>query len=405
MRALAAVGPRLGQSGDVIETVWPDQTRQADDHRPRAVDLFSGAGGLTRGLTEAGFAVIAGAEVDPLAAGTYRDNFPDAMVWQGDVRMLSSSRARRDLARCGVRRGQLELLAGCPPCEGFSRMRTRNGGRDVQDHRNDLLLEYIRLVRALLPHCVMLENVPALAGDARFRMLLRQLERLGYEHDGGSVRDVADYGVPQRRRRLVLLAARRRVAELPARPPTVAEPRTVRDAIGHLPPPDPALHADPLHDYHDRRNATVMARIRAVAADGGSRSSWDHSLWLACHADSDGFRDVYGRMRWTAPAPTITGGCINPSKGRFLHPVQDRSITLREAALLQSFPEEHTFRLEGGKYRCAEMIGDAMPPAFVAQNAIGLSAMLAARAELGRMRQLADYGTYLGPPGILRAPR
>jgi len=103
-------------------------------------------------------------------------------------------------------------------------------------------------------------------------------------------------------------------------------------------------------------------------------------LQLACHAESDGFRDVYGRMRWDAPAPTITGGCINPSKGRFLHPVHDRSITLREAALLQFFPEEHPFRLEGGKYRCAEMIGDALPPAFVAQHARGLARMLAALA-------------------------
>lgn len=344
------------------------------------MDLFAGPGGLSRGLTDAGFAVVAAAEVDPLAAGTYRDNFPEAVLWQGDLRLLSSSRARRELARRGVRRGELELLAGCPPCEGFSRMRTRNGHRDVHDPRNDLVLEYTRLVRALLPHYVMLENVPALAGDDRFGLLLRELERLGYDHDGGCVRDVADYGVPQQRRRLVLLAARRRVAALPARPPGVTAPRTVRETIGHLAPPDPAgVAADPLHDYHDRRSDTVMARIRATAADGGSRSSWEGSLQLACHAGSDGFRDVYGRMRWDAPSPTITGGCINPSKGRFLHPVQDRSITLREAALLQSFPPEHTFRLEGGKYRCAEMIGDALPPAFVAQHARGLAEALASR--------------------------
>lgn len=386
-------------SAKPVRTAWPSRPRHQDDDRPRAVDLFAGPGGLSRGLSDAGFAVVAAAEVEPLAADTYRDNFPETVLWRGDVRLLSSSRVRRELARCGVQRGQLELLAGCPPCEGFSRMRTRNGRRTVLDPRNDLVLEYTRLVRALLPHYVMLENVPALAGDPRFGMLLRELERLGYDHDGGTVRDVADYGVPQQRRRLVLLAARRRVAELPVWPPPVTSPRTVRDVIGHLPPPDPAARADPLHDYHDRRSATVMARIRATAVDGGSRSSWDPSLRLACHADSDGFRDVYGRMRWDSPSPTITGGCINPSKGRFLHPTQDRSITLREAALLQSFPPEHVFRLDGGKYRCAEMIGDALPPVFVAGHARSLAQALAARAA-AEERQVTR-----GRAGPLPAPR
>jgi DNA (cytosine-5)-methyltransferase 1 len=345
------------------------------------VDLFCGPGGLSRGLQEAGFRVVAAAELEPLAADSYRDNFPGTMLWRGDLRALGTSRARRELARLGVRRGQLHLLAGCPPCEGFSRIRTHNGGREVVDDRNDLVRDFARMVQALLPHFVMLENVPALADDQRFKDLLRLLERLGYEHNGGQIKDVSSYGVPQRRRRLVLVAARRRVARLPDAPPADSARRSVRDAIGGLPAPRPDTPEDPLHDYTERRSGLVRRRISSVPVDGGSRSSLPPELSLLCHDSSDGFKDVYGRMWWDRPAPTITGGCVNPSKGRFLHPDQDRAITLREAARLQSFPDEHVFRLDGGKYRAAEMIGNALPPAFVERHARPLADALRRERE------------------------
>lgn len=359
-----------------MQTIAPEPRQDRLPPLPTAVDLFCGPGGLSRGLQEAGFRIVAAAEIEPLAADTYRDNFPATMLWRGDLRALSSGRARQELARLGVRRGELNLLAGCPPCEGFSRIRTRNGGSPVVDERNDLVRDFARMVDALLPHFVMLENVPALATDYRFRDLLRLLERLGYEHNGGKIKDVSAYGVPQRRRRLVLVAARRRVVRLPDAPQADETRRSVRDAIGALDPPRPDRLADPLHDYVETRSDLVRRRINSIPADGGSRSSLSPDLALACHDTSDGFKDVYGRMWWDRPAPTITGGCVNPSKGRFLHPDQDRAITLREAARLQSFPDNHVFRLSGGKYRAAEMIGNALPPTFVERHARPLAEAL-----------------------------
>lgn len=367
---------RRGLPGEQVRTVPPSRRRRVSKSEPRAIDLFCGPGGLSRGLEDAGFRVVAAAELEPLAADTYRDNFPGALLWQGDLRTLSASRVRRDLARVGVRRGELELLAGCPPCEGFSTMRTQNGHLQIEDDRNDLVIDFGRLVRITLPHFVMLENVPALKRDVRFARLLALLTRLGYDHNSGEIKDVSAFGVPQRRKRLVLLAARRRVVGLPNPPDPDDRPLTVRDAIGKLRQPSPAAPRDPLHDYADSRSVTVMDRIRSVPKDGGSRSALPEDLRLKCHVSSDGFKDVYGRMAWDRPGPTITGGCVNPSKGRFLHPEQDRAITLREAARLQSFPDEHVFRTSGGKYRTAEMIGNALPPAFVSRHARPLALSL-----------------------------
>ena len=369
-----------GLPGEPIRTILPAR-QPRDSAKPRAVDLFCGPGGLSRGLSQAGFRVVAAAELDPLAADTYRDNFPGTLMWQGDLKTMHARRVRRDLARMGVRRGELELLAGCPPCEGFSTIRTQNGHLTVQDDRNDLVTDFARMVRIMLPHFVMLENVPALKRDVRFTELLRLLTRLGYVHNSGEIKDVSKFGVPQRRRRLVLLAARRRVVHLPATPEGDSLPATVRDAIGDLLPPRPEHPRDPLHDYADKRSAAVMQRIRHVPIDGGSRSALPEHLRLDCHTTSDGFKDVYGRMAWDRPSPTITGGCVNPSKGRFLHPDQDRAITLREAARLQSFPDEHVFRTTGGKYRTAEMIGNALPPAFVTRHARPLVRSLRTRSR------------------------
>ena len=140
----------------------------------------------------------------------------------------------------------------------------------------------------------------------------------------------------------------------------------MREAIGWL--PEPSESDDPLHNHGESRSEEVRRRIEAIPPEGGLRQlGVEHQL--ACHVRTRGFYDIYGRMAWDAPAPTITGGCINPSKGRFLHPEQPRAITLREAALLQSFPGRYQFPLDRGKYRAADLIGNALPPTFVRHHA------------------------------------
>lgn len=262
-----------------------------------------------------------------------------------------------------MKKGELDLLGGCPPCQGFSRLRTLNGTRRNRDKQNDLIFEFQRLVLGLLPKCVMLENVPGLYRNHRFRKFRRALEQAGYTVVA-DILDVGHYGVPQRRKRLVVVASRTGRACLA--PPLLATP-TVRQAIGSLPPAGKS--GDALHDIPERRSPRVIARIRQVPRNGGSRSSLPRSLRLGCHARSDGFFDVYGRMAWEKPAPTITTGCFNPSKGRFLHPTANRAITMREAALLQSFPPTYRFPVELGKVKIATLIGNALPPRFIQAHA------------------------------------
>lgn len=325
-----------------------------------AIDLFSGAGGLSVGLQRAGFEVAVAVELDPHAAATFRLNHPRAQVLVKDIRSVRPGDLRHR-ARLNGRR--LDLLTGCPPCQGFSTLRTRRRQASVPDHRNDLILEFRRLVRSLLPRAVILENVPGLALDPGYASFCRTLHTLGYDYTADVV-DAADFGVPQRRKRLVLVAVHD--IELPERVlrPPCRSPSTVGDAIGGL--LEAGRSGDILHDLPEHRSDSVLARIRATPRDGGSRSDVAPSRQCGCHQRLSGFYDVYGRMAWSGPAPTITSGCNNPSKGRFLHPSEDRAITLREAALLQSFPAEYQFDLSRGKEHVAAQIGNAFPPGLIA---------------------------------------
>jgi DNA (cytosine-5)-methyltransferase 1 len=337
---------------------------------PTAIDLFSGAGGLTLGLSWAGFRVCGGVEIEPLAAETYRTNFPKVKLWQLDVRQLSVARVLREL---DLRPGELDLLAGCPPCQGFSSLRSLNGHQQVADERNDLVLQFERFVRGLRPKAVMVENVPALMVDSRLNRLINGLTGLGYRC-AVQILDAADFGVPQRRKRMILVAGHRRDIPLAD---SAGKRQTVREAIGRLAPAGES--GDPLHDLPEKREARIRALIQRIPKDGGSRTDLARREQLACHDRCDGFHDVYGRMSWDNVAPTITGGCINPSKGRFLHPTADRAITLREAALLQGFPINYHFSLRRGKYLAAEMIGNALPPAFVQAHALVIRRHLTVR--------------------------
>jgi DNA (cytosine-5)-methyltransferase 1 len=336
-------------------------TRSSNSRRRlTAIDLFCGAGGLSVGLEQAGFRVLGAIEMSELAARTYKLNHRATTVWERNIRGLSP---RTVMETLGLEAGELDLLAACPPCQGFSSMRTLRRTTSVDDQRNSLVAQFGRYAEVLRPKALMMENVPALAADARLARLQTRLRRLGYELTSG-VLDAADYGVPQRRRRFVMIGMLGRSVPFAEEP---VETRTVRDAIGWL--LDPSLSSDPLHSHGERHGPVVERRIAAIPLDGGSLSDAGEAHTLDCRRRLKGFRDVYGRMAWDLPAPTITGGCVNPSKGRFLHPQQNRAITLREAALLQTFPDNYCFPFDRGKYRIAELIGNALPPTFVAAHA------------------------------------
>ena len=329
------------------------------EDRLTAVDLFCGCGGLTVGLKKAGFRILGAVDIDPLSIKTYGANHRNVALWKKDIRELDPQEL---LDTIGLKKGELDLLAGCPPCQGFSTMRTLNGAVRVDDPRNDLLLEFERFVEALLPRAVMLENVPGLANDKRFAAFTRKLEKLGYIGDH-RILNAADYGVPQRRHRLIYLAGMGRAIPFAEKKRGL---KTVRKSIGGL--PTAGNSGDPLHDMPENRTPKVFEIIRLIPKDGGSRRDLPDRYQLECHKRCNGFKDVYGRMAWDDVAPTITSGCFNPSKGRFLHPEENRAITMREAALLQGFPRRYKFPDAGNKSAVALMIGNALPPPFIAAH-------------------------------------
>ena len=336
---------------------------------PTAIDLFCGLGGLSLGLQQARFRVAAALDVSRLATESYRMNFPRVPLIRRDIRTVTGSDLLR---RARLDEGELDLLAGCPPCQGFSALRTKGRQSAVDDDRNDLLLEFLRLAEELQPRFVLLENVPGLARNHLFRQFTDGLEVLGYGVANG-VLDSADFGTPQRRRRLVLVAG---FETQPRLTQGEEERRTVRDAIGGF-AGTAGRSGDPLHDHGEERAEHVRSVIASIPKDGGSRADLGPDEQLECHrqAEEDGAgwgREPYGRMAWDGIASTITGGCVNPSKGRFLHPDENRAITLREALLLQGFPPDHRLSLKRGKYAAAELVGNAIPPPFVRAHAATL---------------------------------
>jgi len=329
-----------------------------------AIDLFCGAGGLSVGLKKAGFRVLAGIEIDEAAAESYKMNHRKHILYREDIKKIDPRQVLSDL---NIKPGELDLLAGCPPCQGFSTLRTRNKRASVRDKRNNLVYEFVRFAEVIRPKTLMIENVPGLAKNSRIEEVKKRLERIGYlfNEDSISVKDVSDYGVPQRRKRMILIASRLGFID---HPKIVKNKKTVFDVLGSL--VAPGQSGDRLHDYPENRTEHVMSLIKLIPKNGGSRSDLPREYWLPCHIRyPGGYKDVYGRMSWDNVSPTITGGCTNPSKGRFLHPEQDRAITLREAALLQTFPPKYKFSLAKGKDGASLMIGNALPPEFIRHHA------------------------------------
>ena len=265
--------------------------------KPKAIDLFSGCGGTSLGLRRCGFRVIAAVENDLLAVETYRKNHHGVKVWDRDICMLT---VKKLMEYHKLKRGELDLLAGCPPCQAFSSMRRLNGRRRVRDKcSKDLVFEYLRFVRRLRPKAILIENVPRLIDDYRFNQVRKALKKLGYEGKP-QIYNAADYDVPQRRRRMVFIASRVGFMEY-AEAGERDNRRTVRDAIGHLPRPGDT--GDPLHDFPENRSERVRRLIARIPKNGGSRSALGKRDQLECHKKCSGFKDVYGRMAWDEVAP------------------------------------------------------------------------------------------------------
>lgn len=345
-----------------------------------AVEIFAGGGGLAVGLERAGFRAVAAIEVEKHAAATFKANHPDVQVFRQDIREISGS------ALLELGGGSIDVLAACPPCQGFSSL-TSKYRRD--DPRNLLVAEVARLTKEISPTAVMIENVPGLANKGRplFDDLVSSLESAGYVCNW-SILQVANYGVPQMRRRLVLLAGKGFKIEMPvathSRGGTDGKSRwrTVRDAIGTMSDAMPFVEAAEkggahLFDWHVVRKLSDVNRERLLHAKSGASGmeTPDH-LRPPCHRDGySGFSNVYGRMSWDEPSPTITAGCTTLSKGRFGHPDQLRTISLREAALLQTFPPDYHFETDAFERAC-EIVGNALPCDFAAAVAGKVSAAI-----------------------------
>jgi DNA (cytosine-5)-methyltransferase 1 len=333
-----------------------------------SIDLFSGIGGLTEGLRQAGFETKFAFEINEIASKAYSLNHQNTKVITKDIRKVRLTEIKKMLNGHSI-----HLLAGCPPCQGFSSIRRLNKSKPVEDSRNDLINQYVRFVKYFKPYTIMLENVPWLKQDALFSNAKKKLEKLGYKIDADVV-NVRDYGVPQNRKRLVMIGSL--FGNLKIAMPN-NEKVSVRDCIGDLVRPEDSI--DQLHKIYPHHSPDIQKLINDIPHDGGSRKVLCEDRQLACHKKKNiGFSDVYGRLRWDDYSSTITGGCLNPSKGRFLHPEQDRCISAREASLLQSFPLEYKFPTDVSRASIALMIGNALPPKFSFYQAINIKKHLMA---------------------------
>lgn len=327
----------------------------------KAIDFFCGAGGLTRGLLDAGIDVVGGFDVDEACCQTYEKNNRNSRFLAKDIndidllelKRLTDSRSFGDF-----------LFAGCAPCQPFSKQ--RRGPHKHQDAT--LLLKFGDLVAKAKPAAVVVENVPGIAkvkGFSTFKRFLKTLRNAKYDIDY-NVLDAKAFGVPQNRKRLVAIAVRKGKASLPT---PIYDGRTrnyttVRQAIDHF----PEIKAGEEHSTipnHVAANVEPIniERLKATPPDGGDRRSWPDKYVLECHSNGHvGHTDVYGRLFWDKPSPTLTSKCYSISNGRYAHPEQHRGISLREAASLQTFPDGYEFI--GPRTHIAKQIGNAVPVIF-----------------------------------------
>lgn len=333
----------------------------------RVFDFFSGCGGTSCGFKQAGLNIVLGLDIDHSAAETYKKNFPNADFIETDITTVDT----QVLAPYMFESSEPVLFCGCAPCQPFSR---QNKITNKDDPRRNLLSEFTRFVEAWLPDYIFIENVPGIqklkSKDSPINKFTKKIKALGYKFDI-DVLPALWFGVPQTRERLVLLASKNSKISLPQRTHGISTVpfATVRDWIWDLPP----LKAGEAHESDKDHQAAKLSplnlkRIQATP-EGGNRECWPDELWLDCHKKYSGHSDVYGRLSWDKPASGLTTRCISYSNGRFGHPNQDRALSVREAACLQTFPRTYVFT--GNLNSKARQIGNAVPP-LMAKN-IGIA--------------------------------
>lgn len=327
-----------------------------------AVDLFCGAGGLTRGLLDAGIPVAAGYDVDEACRFPYEHNNSNA-----EFKRVSVADLTAEALASHYPEGHTRILVGCAPCQTFSKY--TQGLDNENDPKWTLLDEFGRLVRELKPDIVSMENVPELQRHEVFDRFLATLTAEGFHFNTNREKQIVycpDYGIPQHRRRLVLVASR--LGPIALIPPTHPgdKRRTVRHALKGLTKlkAGQASRKDPLHRCSEL-SPLNLKRIRH-SEPGGTWRDWPPELVAECHRKKQGktYPSVYGRMEWDKPSPTVTTQFFGFGNGRFGHPSQSRAISLREGAILQSFPEDYEFVEEGGEYcfkTIGRLIGNAVP--------------------------------------------
>jgi DNA (cytosine-5)-methyltransferase 1 len=330
------------------------------------VDLFAGCGGLALGFTWEGFRPVGAVEIDADAAATYALNI-DPEIHTDDIARVEKWPEAR-------------VVIGGPPCQGFSQL----GTRDPKDPRNRLWREYVRALRLTGADVFVMENVPQLLKSDQFRLFIKEVRR-EYTVTSG-VLNAADYGVPETRRRAIVIGSRLGKPELPVAThgPGLEPVVTVREALKGLPQRPDGKNR---HEGRPGIRPTSITRYKAVPASGGNRFDMQRALDSqgrgelvpACWRNkASGTTDVFGRMWWDRPAPTIRTEFFKPEKGRYLHPAAHRPITVREAARLQSFPDDFAFPDEQGMMSVAKQIGNAVPPVLAAAIARAINAHLAA---------------------------
>jgi DNA (cytosine-5-)-methyltransferase len=325
-----------------------------------AIDLFCGTGGLSLGLKQAGINIVAGIDVERRCEYPYTSNL-DAQFIRASVTDI-----RPDLLNGLWPSDGLRLLAGCAPCQPFSSQ--RRGKKPAEDKNWNLLSYFGRLVSETKPDYVTMENVPRLQADTMFDDFLSTLEDCEYNVVYGVLYG-PDFGLPQKRRRLVLIASKNRMPSMPKPRYAPEEYRTVDEAIGDLPPLESGEH-DRNDALHFARSLSPMNLRRARhSKPGGTWRDWPSELMLPCQRrdTNTSFGSFYGRMRGDEPSPTITTQPYNTGAGRFTHPRQDRGLTLREAAILQGFPRDFIFTGPDEEITLSgvgKLIGNAVPPAF-----------------------------------------
>ena len=335
-----------------------------------AIDFFCGCGGVTYGLKKAGIKVLAGLDNDAFVKDSYEKSNKRARFFRQDILNANSTvKVVKKILKDYV--FDSSVFVACAPCQPFS-LHNRN---HKWDKRKSLMISFVEVVEnlpsRLRPTFVIAENVGEMRkrGKNVLSETRKRLKDMGYQTMPAKIINAADFGVPQNRKRLILIAAKEEFATYDDKfnwsyfySKYKSKAPTVREAISHLPKieANEVSKSDPLH-ITQKLTEKNLKRIKKITIDGGGRLMWDDEDMLDCYENHDGHKDVYGRMKWDAPAPTLTCRCISISNGRFGHPEQDRAITLREAAILQTM-ENFEFETPIVKTRVAKQIGNAVPP-------------------------------------------